>query len=96
MSNYVKTMFPQASISTRSDTAVTKPAVFHSETKRKMQLEIQNKRKNGRPKKIYYDPKFMDGLRPISYIIGNFRSSSKLRLNTNFGCVVVFHSLEIV
>ena len=47
MSNYVKTMFPQASISTRSDTAVTKPAVFHSETKRKMQLEIQNKRKNG-------------------------------------------------
>ena len=39
MSNYVKTMFPQASISTRSDTAVTKPAVFHSETKRKMQLE---------------------------------------------------------
>ena len=47
MSNYVNTMFPQASISTRSDTTVSKPAVFHSETKRKMQLEIQNKRKNG-------------------------------------------------
>ena len=41
MSNYINTMFPQASISTRSDTAVSKPAVFHSENKRKMQLEIQ-------------------------------------------------------
>ena len=47
MSNYVKTMFPQASISTRSDTAVSKPAVFHSETKRRLQLEVQTKRKNG-------------------------------------------------
>ena len=47
MSNYIKTMFPQASISTRSDTAVSKPAVFHSETKRRLQLEVQNKRKNG-------------------------------------------------
>ena len=47
MSNYVKTMFPQASISARSETAISKPAVFHSETKRKLQFEIQNKRKNG-------------------------------------------------
>ena len=41
-------MFSQASISTRTETAITKPPVFHSETKRKTQLQKQNKNKTGK------------------------------------------------
>ena len=48
MSNYINKMFPQASISTRTDIAVTKPPVFHSETKRKLQLQQQQKSKPGK------------------------------------------------
>ena len=48
MSNYIGKMFPQASISTRTETATTKPPVFHSETKRKTQLQKQNKNKTGK------------------------------------------------
>lgn len=44
MDTYIKKMFPQASISTRTDTAVSKPPVFHSEAKRK---QLQNKHKTG-------------------------------------------------
>ena len=48
MSSYIGKMFPQASISTRTETAITKPPVFHSETKRKTQLQKQNKNKTGK------------------------------------------------
>ena len=43
--SYINKMFPQASISTRTETAISKPPVFHQEAKRKLQL--QNKHKTG-------------------------------------------------
>ena len=47
MNDYIIKMFPQASISTRTDIAVSKPPVFHSESRRKVQRQIQNKHKSG-------------------------------------------------
>ena len=46
MDTYINKMFPQASISTRTDTAVSKPPVFHGEAKRKMQLQTKHKTGN--------------------------------------------------
>ena len=47
MQDYINTMFPQASLSTRTDTAATKPPVFHSEIKRREHLQHKTKSKTG-------------------------------------------------
>ena len=48
MSDYINKMFPQASLSNRTDTAATKPAVFHSKIPRREPLQTQTKLKTGR------------------------------------------------
>ena len=48
MQNYVNKMFPQAALSNRTDTAVSKPPVFHSAIKRRDQPQHLRNSKPGK------------------------------------------------